>query len=639
MDFFVKSFIQFSSPFSISKLEEIRLHILQEMIDKGFSHYMKQMKDLIEQMNVLLNHTPQTDLDAVAMNDTYWEQNGMKTSYWEDESPWLSKLYHSFNIGMLSQTHEAGVTSAVARKLDRNLIRQFLGDPFWMTAQQKILFRAIIISYYKNNKRLWPINLNIDYVFLKTLRRLEETEPEPEPEPELYEENEEEKSPSPKKPDNTIVRLVQSALAGSGPFILKVLQQVNTSNKAVIHGVHVSEITKDVFSKIPGLTPTEVQLVRENLGVDPVYVQNMDPNLLGSASISEAHLTHNADGYKGVIKFIKPIYAYFFLCEMNFMLTSVWQELQHEALQETSDPDMQKLYVLQTRKFLMFIMGEFVKEFDYASEWKNTVLGYEIYNRPQKNIRSIVAMDFNEDPLPGIVLQYVEGRSLDSLLNQEAENYPPSFWADLYQTVLRLNDIWYTETLWGSGFAHTDIHPGNVIWTDQHELYLIDFGSAVTLSPTTQCLMIDAMYISGFIRPLDDEEKKTNYISWLNKTKKQKHMIRKFVEKIWDICKVNYYTKKHLDRITLDIQQHSQKWFSDMFLYIVEYSNDIGSCIHSDVLMFGRGVAYLTNIIMKILSKNPNLPPFHVDKIVQKNLLKHPQQLTRLLMGKSTCRK
>ena len=634
MDHFIRRFIQFSSPFSIPEMENMRIRLMEEMINKSFGYYMKQMKDLVQAMKYILDDPDLAHKDKLILDDDYWvKHHRMSEPYWIQESPWLKdmfsgKFYQLYN-------NKGKIISLTTSKLNRGVIKHFLGDPFWMTAQQKIFFRAMILTYYRYDIRLWPIHINIDYTFQKSLQSVSKKKNNTWQIKKLLKKK---GSQELNYMGRVIVSLVKSALSGSGPFILKVLQQVNTSNTMDFNGVKVADITGDVFSNVPGLIPQEVELLKNNLGVRKEFIDNMDPKILGSASISETHRTHDNQGHQAVIKIIKPIYAYYFLCEINFLLTTVWKMLREETMEETSDPVRQQIFLLQTRKFLMYITQEFVKEFDYTSEFIHTTLGYRIYNRPSKGLQSIVALDFQENPLPGLVLQFVNGISLDDLYNHPTR-VSKEDWKLIYERILTLHDIWYTEALWGSGFIHTDLHPGNIIWTTDKQLALIDYGSSVMISPKTQCLLIDAMFISGNIVPIPDSLKYTNYKKWNKLIRLREKSAKKFVEKIWQICQVTSYTSKDVDTMTRGMLAKSNLFFSNLFLFIVEHSNDIGICVHSDVLMFGRGVAYLHNVLENIIQHNPEFPYFHITSIVEKNLRRHPAQLLKLLSNRSTCTK
>lgn len=304
-------------PFNLRELEEVRMDILYEMggyegndevppvQGKGFRYYVDQMNEVGDEIKEIMN-----DPDKVA-DDEYWSNGSQSEVYWEKQSPWMSKGRFKKALGKLfpgldaykkgrsrgsrgwwgkgsrdSRSRGAAAASAsrksrkesivsrtTSRLLSEKFVDQLVGDASWMTPQQVVLFRTIVGTYFDNDIRLWPINLNMDFVY-KTA---------------------EEQSASRTWTGN-LEKLIKSALAGSGPFILKILQQINTGNESQVEGgLSVAKLTEDIFSNIPGLTLEESQYVKSKFSIAKTYTDNMNPVALGSASIAEAHLSRSGE--------------------------------------------------------------------------------------------------------------------------------------------------------------------------------------------------------------------------------------------------------------------------------------------------------------------------------------------------------
>ena len=627
---FVDKLFMLKSPFDREQLLGIRRNILETMKEKTFDHYMAQMHFIRdESVKIVANEI------ALANDDMYWQQMELfKKPYWMTESPYLNDLYTQ-NKGFFGSSPTSTTTSVTNVIMSDVHVSKLMGVADWMTIQQKILFKTIITTYFRKNSRLWPIHLNMDFTFLESRDKVNGKNGNFE----------------------SLKTLFKSLLSGSGPFILKILQQINTSNKSKIAGkITVAELTSDIFTNVPGLTPSEVEFVTQSFDIAPSYLTHMSHKILGSASIAEIHETYS-DEYKmpAVLKFIKPLYAYYFLCELNFLLTDVWREI-------ASQSDGNKKHVIQCRKLLLFFIQEFIKEFDYYGEFVNTTIGWKIYNKPGQMLGSSMALECKVNPFPVLVLNFVKGTSLDKMLKDVVgidsgggggDNYEnraktnhnglskqiaPSF-VQIYKQVDNLIRLWFKETLWGSGFFHADLHLGNLIEGTDGILYAIDFGSCGVLSTKEQCAMITAMVVSGqFIN-------RSSKLSDAEIRRKNIKTAMKFVKTIWEICHVRRFTQDHLQEIAVKIidKRYKSKYgliFSSLFLDIIEYSDDIGICTNSPVLLFGRACAYIGNVmqrVQEVCSESGHCPIWSLDGVITSNLARNPMQLLRFASVGHVC--
>lgn len=617
---FIDKLFMFKAPFDRDELLGIRRNILETMKEKTFDYYMAQMY-MIRDAAVQLVANENT----LANDDTYWEKMDLfQKPYWMSESPYLDALY-TRNKGLFNRPPTSTTTSVTNIIMSDVHVGKLMGVADWMTIQQKILFKTIITTYFRKNTRLWPVHLNMDFTFMESREKASKTDGNFE----------------------SMKTLFKSLLSGSGPFILKILQQINTSNKSKIAGkISVSELTSDIFTNVPGLTPSEVDFVTQSFNIAPSYLTHMSPKILGSASIAEIHETYS-DEFKmpAVLKFIKPLYAYYFLCELNFLLTDVWKEI-------ASQSDGNEKHVVQCRKLLLFFIQEFIKEFDYYGEFVNTTAGWKIYNRPGQMLGSSMALECKVNPFPVLILNFVKGTSLDKLLKEEedgdndnrndrvtiSKQISPSY-VQIYKQVDNLIRLWFKETLWGSGFFHADLHLGNLIEGTDGNLYAIDFGSCGVLSTKEQCAMITAMVVSGqFIN-------RSSKLSDAEIRRKNIKTAMQFVKTIWEICNVRRFTPEHLQEIAVKIidKRYKSKYgliFSSLFLDIIEYSDNIGICTNSPVLLFGRACAYIGNVmqrVQEVCSASGHCPVWSLDGVITSNLTRNPLQLLRFASVGRVC--
>jgi len=585
-----------------SELEQVRMGILKEMKEKTFAHYLKQMYKFRDESDSVLKD------DVKILDDDYWTKPGAlcEKPYWSKESPSLRSTFK------LDRSRSGTVTISTTL-LSEKYVDQLIGTADWMTVQQKILFKTMILTYFKSNPRLLPIHLNMDFTFLKSKSKINSSQ----------------------SPIERVKTLFKSLLSGAGPFILKILQQINTANDSKIDGkISVSDITKDIFSTVPSLTPNETNFVLESFDIDSSYVTapHYNPKVLGSASIAETHKTFS-DKYeqKSVLKFIKPIYAYYFLCELNFLLSDAWKEIRKQSKGDEK-------HIKQCRKLLLFFVNEFIKEFDYFGEYVNTTIGFKTYDRPRDHVSSIVALECSIDPFPVLILSYVDGKSVDSLVDDSSK----SELVTMYKHVDNLVKIWFKNTLWGNGFFHADLHPGNLIVDKSGTVNVIDFGSCGVLSKSEQCAMITAMVVSGQF--VNMEKAKHNTESGRKAYAKNLTTSEDFVKAIWNVCHVKKYTPSHLKEIAkkiVDLRFGDPSGglnFPTLFLDIIQYSDDIGLCTNSPVLLFGRACAYIGSLMKRIEERCNDVnvcPSWGVDGIIKSNI--SIKQIGNFIIKKSVC--
>jgi hypothetical protein len=79
--------------------------------------------------------------------------------------------------------------------------------------------------------------------------------------------------------------------------------------------------------------------------------------------------------------------------------------------------------------------------------------------------------------------------------------------------------------------------------------------------------------------------------------------------------------------------------FGKLFLEIVRFGGDIGNCLSNEIITFARGIAYLddTNQALFKLCTAGSVTPYLIDKVIERNLIKHPMQLYNFLSGKIIC--
>jgi hypothetical protein len=676
------------SPFTAREIEQIRMHILQDMKQKGFEYYLEQINNIVRRVPQVL------DSDEALLDDNLWQQ---PNTWWQTESPWLHAMYKKSIFGIQTVRH-AGIARMLGLFMRESFVDMFLGMPETLPQQQVLLFRGILLSYFSNLEGLWPIMLNIDYVHSKR----------------------KEKKATFSEPRKQAIQSIKSAIAGSGPFILKVLQQINSvvGSSLKIGDVTVGELTNDVLADVPGLTSEEIDFITSSLEIEPHLKRNIDRKPLKSGSLAQTHCSfydgpepvpiflrdlnhtnHNCrqdTRYPVIVKLLKPIYAYFFLCEVYTLLDVTWKFFRTMAKDNL-------ILLKQMRQVLLFLVREFAAEFDYSIEAKNTQNGYAIYNQPSKKIRSIRLVQFATNPFPVLVLEVASRQPLQHLLNQLEASIPDTATkkaiAALQRVVTTLVELWVLNLFWGTGFFHGDLHAGNIlvptldqiIRDENPVLWIIDFGSAGKLTSKMQCNLVDAILLPNAmhdfqkyipVRANDDNgsgepqapKNLAKFFRNFNQLTPQQqkalnkrmnpeavptssnvlsapdliqmheanlHLAGACVRSLWNLCEVKHRTYDDFLQLRTALLDYSKPpQFGYLLLNFLQHAKDIGQCTSNQTLMFGRALSYVLNMVDRldaICGDEALCPPWRLTRTMRNALLKHPSQLANVLRKKKAC--
>lgn len=130
-------------------------------------------------------------------------------------------------------------------------------------------------------------------------------------------------------------------------------------------------------------------------------------------------------------------------------------------------------------------------EVDFGNEAKFWKLGKELYEKPHMGIYVPDCFSHTTDV---IVLGRAYGRTLSSWLQEPSLDLRVGF--TLAQRLVAMLKVWFEEALFGSGFFHSDLHPGNIMFEYIEErplespLSVVDFGQSAILSTEQQALLL-----------------------------------------------------------------------------------------------------------------------------------------------------
>ena len=499
-----------SIPYDFVGLKKIRLDLTMHIEDKQYAHYTAQLMEHKKVLFALLG----TPYSSEYMEDEYWTKSGKnaESSWWQQDTTGSKH----FNVSTYKMNLKNSVTdklwsnsSGIARLVGLNL-KSVLGTAYDKLKQSdnslihfNVLVQSLTSTYFEVNekksssRRLWPVWNSIDYSYL------------------LQKNN---------GSVQTIEDSASSAVAGTGPFMLKLLQQIGSSDVGT--DPEVKKLLQKVNSRVPGLSPEELEFVVKTLKTkDETLRSYLSPNSLdailtgqsslGSASLAEVYNVKDSYGEEVVLKLCKPVCIFYFLCEIDQLLCETWKEISRvvrgvilESHVETHDS-----IIRQTRQMLLFLITEFCKEFDYSTEHYNTVAGRNVYagygSHPRiDTIRGILC---STAVFPVLLQSKAPGKSLENHIRDIDKITDPTTKvkkiAMLSETVQDLASWWVEVLFFRCGYFHADMHAGNIYVSEDKKtgkvtLTLIDFGSAGKLALGERCRMLKAIvhsqYVTGF---------------------------------------------------------------------------------------------------------------------------------------------
>ena len=525
--------------------------------------------------------------------------------------PWWEKDY----AGWPSKSKFDLATFGADFITNRHFIDSILTQQKWMTPYQKLFISKFITGYFTPSQELYPVHQNMKY--------------------------------SPSKGWDPMEK-AKAYIAGAGPFMIKILQQIGNDRDL---NQQVKDITQSVFSSIPALPTDEFLYLTSQLALKPEY-KNLETKAIGAASIGETHVCVNPVTRQpiAVVKFIKPVSAWMFLCEVDFLLTVLWPSFQ-------APPDAKKQAKLNSKKcrlLLLFLIREFAREFDVQREAQGTQDAREIYCRKDIGIKTPELLDSSTNPVPALVLSYIKGQGLEDFM-AGLQKIPSmeerhALLVPIQRRITVLVGLWLKELFWGNGRFDADPHIGNFIvpsfeYLEDPEnppwIALIDFGSHGKLDPFMQCVVFKSLYTGSKIVQYNDcvptpatkgpplsadatnlllaseplakyfprfpEMSSTDQLELVrriqarNAEQPEAHernvqYIHEIITSMWKICDVwdNPRETKCLVEKCLDYGKTIDFMF--ISLKVAQYAETIGVCSWNSVLMYGRGLAYLESL-------------------------------------------
>lgn len=566
-------------PYNLKQLIKYREDLVRHICTKKFSTYLDYLKRVKE-----LAHTLDGKDDLILQDDYFDQFPDVSCVFWEQDYPHLQNEFKK-RKGKIAGSIPCGVARFASILFQDNVMQNVFNGLPSMAKTQKILFEAFIKEYFlcrEDNVRLWPIYLNMDYVYLDETEKRKQASAKPLTIKEMG------------------INIVQSVMAGSAPIVLKIFQQLSTAYKTDGE-IDIAEMTNSVLASVPGQTKKEWDIVKDrtNDSVSQLF-ENLNWNMLGSASLGE---TYQMKDKPVIVKLIKPISLYFMCCEVNHILTSFWK---HTKIYSNNDNQQ----TIVTRKLLLFLVKEIVKEFDFQLEFEATTIARKLYNHAEMGVSTSRAISYNNLDMGILELSKVPGITVSNLFSVLSSN-DTDIWSSLRESISNFVSLWYEHALFGKGWFHADPHMGNLLFDPtKKRLYVIDFGATAYIRDEDRCNMIDSILLSTNIKkiPLEttDEEYKRKHESNVKTLKKLGKMLI-------NTCHIRTVFTPELEEkwinMCLVYGENMNFNFGTFLLYLIEVTVDGGVCISDSIVYLGKAIVYLTDLMFKFNQRKPSTVP------------------------------
>ncbi len=252
------------------------------------------------------------------------------------------------------------------------------------------------------------------------------------------------------------------AIEELGPTFVKLGQMLSTRSD-LLPEPFIEELRK-LQDSVPPTPWSEIRAVMEQeLGCPPEEVfQNLDPNPIGSASLSQVHAATLPDGTAVAIKVQRPGIR-------DIVETDL--EILHDLAALAQRTPMGELYDAEAvAEDIAFML---LNELDFRREGRNAEQFRQNFaDEPKVHIPRIY-WDYTTPRM--LVMERVHGIKVDEVEALRAAGH------DTRQIALDASRLIIKEVL-EDGFFHADPHPGNYLVEADGRIGVLDFGMVGTLS-------------------------------------------------------------------------------------------------------------------------------------------------------------
>lgn len=355
----------------------------------------------------------------------------------------------------------------------------------------------------------------------------------------------------------TVQQLIKGIIQGESPFIAKLLQQAEPLLQSL-------PAIKDVFTDLSHLSTHEFDFTKKGIDKSIKIIKQM-----GAASLAEAFLVNvHKDGrsQQGVMKVIKPKA----LLQLSLEIFNLELTVNSQMEFNTFHPNL--------NRYMKYTMKQINRETDVNIEKKNIELGHTVYSSDK--VTTVTCLEIGDNPFPYIVMTFGGNVPLSKLLD---ENKVTESIIDSYNNLVFL---WLSSAFLGTGFVHCDLHPGNVLVSEDSKLCLIDFGYCTLIPRELRKQLKDVIWVYYF-RP--------------------RRVVTRILEMMIAVCGIDVDDpmQTRLQEVRQKVNNKSSTTgLGDILKMIFEAVSDINFCFENDIVDFARGLLLMEQSWQRMVSQS-----------------------------------
>lgn len=254
------------------------------------------------------------------------------------------------------------------------------------------------------------------------------------------------------------------AIEHLGPVFIKFGQLLST-RQDVIGAAYVAELSK-LQSKVPPFAGSIARvIVEQSLGttLESVF-SDFSENAVASGSIAQVHkATLISNSREVAVKVLRPNIEKIIEKDIKLLKLVAW-------FVEKSFKDGKRL---RPKAVIIEFEKTIHAELDFLAEAANATELYRLHKKDHKIIIPQILYDYCSHDV--IVMEWMDGTPISDIKTLKAKGI------DLKQLSHNGVDIFYTQ-VFDYGFFHADMHPGNVLSSDDGKFIGLDFGIVGCLS-------------------------------------------------------------------------------------------------------------------------------------------------------------
>lgn len=258
--------------------------------------------------------------------------------------------------------------------------------------------------------------------------------------------------------DKNLPTRTRLAIEHLGPVFIKFGQLLST-RQDLIGEAYVTELSK-LQSKVPPFAGNIARaIVEKSLGVNlDSVLTDFSENAVASASIAQVHKATLISNNKPVaVKVLRPNIEKTINKDIKLLKLAAW-------FVEKSFKDGKRL---RPQEVIIEFKKTIHAELDFLTEAANATELYRLHKKDQKIIIPQMYYDYCSHDV--LIMEWMDGTPISDIKALKAKNI------DLARLSHNGVDIFYTQ-VFDYGFFHADMHPGNILCSDDGRYIGLDFG-------------------------------------------------------------------------------------------------------------------------------------------------------------------